>query len=607
MSANAAMNAVPLSSVLSLGDARDRLGYLLDASPGDYDQEQINELLNGDFDTYFRALSADGLFDFNNKIAIASATLAPINPKLLAQLPPAANEAEVELLADQFFPEGTPVTEIMAVLKAYEVLFYCAALNFPDASDSIQAIYARIRQAKLETFAAAGVGAVPLVEAGAEEQGFGEIGQPDEEETVPEAMDQVPDVAAEAAQARSNLGKRGRRRDAESPVEGRPPAQRLRTADTGAGVTPAAFNEPVSPQEIRRRRLPPLAPSPEPAPAPAPAPAALPVDPEASPVAAPRRAGGVVANTRSSAAERNAAARVAFRSQARAGARAAARTADVVEPANLADAAPDLGRPNLPRPGAADLPRRSLAEQITRLPPRGNNRYRNSDAFRAELVNTRDEPGCFAKSPATTYDKDMGIIRAKYRPGPKPGSAAAQRSAVRIRMMNRIRRGDTSVTVEEAVAAGLRRETAERLIAAGAQPRPVPPRGARPGRTDAQRAAEVTAISRSAAGFAAGVQVRARPGTLGSLDGDTFRLAARLVRARSTDSNTRALASVIRQQAVVDARRAARRARGADRRARSAANISSGRISRRTQGLSANASTTLNMLARRGLLDAMSA
>lgn len=600
MSANAAMNAVPLSSVLSLGDARDRLGYLLDASPGDYDQEQINELLNGDFDTYFRALSADGLFDFNNKIAIASATLAPINPKLLAQLPPAANEAEVELLADQFFPEGTPVTEIMAVLKAYEVLFYCAALNFPDASDSIQAIYARIRQAKLETFAAAGVGAVPLVEAGAEEQGFGEIGQPDEEEeTVPQAMDEIPNVAAEAAQARSNLGKRGRRQDAESPVEGRPPAQRIRTADTGAGVTPAAFNVPVSPEEVE--------PEPEPQQPPPPRPPSPRLVAEESPPAPNRRAGGVVANSRSAASNRNAANRAAFRDQARAQARAAARTADVVEPANLADAAPDLGRPNLPRAGAADLPRRSLAEQITRLPPRGNNRYRNSDAFRAELVNTRDEPGCFAKSPATTYDKDMGIIRAKYRPGPKPGSAAAQRSAVRIRMMNRIRRGDTSVTVEEAVAAGLRRETAERLIAAGAQPRPVPPRGARPGRTDAQRAAEVTAISRSAAGFAAGVQVRARPGTLGSLDGDTFRLAARLVRARSTDSNTRALASVIRQQAVVDARRAARRARGADRRARSAANISSGRISRRTQGLSANASTTLNMLARRGLLDAMRA
>lgn len=285
---------------------------------------------------------------------------------------------------------------------------------------------------------------------------------------------------------------------------------------------------------------------------------------------------GLVASTALKAGQVARKAAQAAQASARAAAMAAAR-ATASAPGNVADALPDRGLPDVPREGATDLPRRSLAEQITRLPPRGNNRYRNSDRFRSELVGTRDAPGCFAKSPATTYDPKMGIIRAKYRPGPKPGSRAAAGSSRRISMYNRIRRGE-EVTVEEAVAAGLKRSTAERLIARGAQPKPVPPRGARPGRTAEQRDAEAMSISRAAAGYAAGVQIRAG----GRLGNDPFRLASRLVRAPAMDNNQRALAYLIRRDAEAKARRQLRRAgeKSSAREARQFGGKQGGRVGR---------------------------
>lgn len=264
---------------------------------------------------------------------------------------------------------------------------------------------------------------------------------------------------------------------------------------------------------------------------------------------------GLVASTALQAGQVARKAAASAQSSARAAA-ISARRAAAAAPINVADAIPDRGIPDAPRTGASDLPRRSLAEQITRLPPRGNNRYRNSDKFRTELVNTRDQPGCFAKSSATTYDPKMGIIRAKYRPGPKPGSAAAAGSSRRISMINRLRRGE-QVSLEEAMAAGLKRATAERLIARGAQPKRVPPRGARPTRTAEQRDAEAISISRAAAGFAAGAQIRAG----GRLGNDPFRLASRIVRAPAQDNNQRALAYLIRKEAAAKARKQLRRAR----------------------------------------------
>ena len=123
-------------------------------------------------------------------------------------------------------------------------------------------------------------------------------------------------------------------------------------------------------------------------------------------------------------------------------------------------------------------------------------------------------------------------------------------------MINRLRRGE-EVSLEEAMAAGLKQATAERLIARGAQPKRVPPRGARPGRTQEQRDAEALSISRAAAGYAAGVQIRSG----GRLGNDPFSLAARIVRAPATDNNQRALAYLIRKQAESDARKALRRAK----------------------------------------------
>jgi hypothetical protein len=122
-------------------------------------------------------------------------------------------------------------------------------------------------------------------------------------------------------------------------------------------------------------------------------------------------------------------------------------------------------------------------------------------------------------------------------------------------MINRLRRGE-QVSLEEAMAAGLKQATAERLIARGAQPRRVPPRGARPARTQAQRDAEATTISRAAAGYAAGVQIRSG----GRLGNDPYQLAARLIRAPATDSNTAAVAYVLRKEAAARARKAARQA-----------------------------------------------
>jgi hypothetical protein len=125
-------------------------------------------------------------------------------------------------------------------------------------------------------------------------------------------------------------------------------------------------------------------------------------------------------------------------------------------------------------------------------------------------------------------------------------------------MINRLRRGE-EVSLEEAMAAGLKQATAERLIARGAQPKRVPPRGARPGRTQEQRDAEAMSISRAAAGYAAGVQIRSG----GRLGNDPFNLAARIVRAPAQDNNQKALAYLIRKEAEAKARKELRRAKAA--------------------------------------------
>ena len=213
-----------------------------------------------------------------------------------------------------------------------------------------------------------------------------------------------------------------------------------------------------------------------------------------------------------------------------------------------------------PRTGS-DLPRRSLAEQITRLPPKGNNRYRNSDAFRAKLVDTKDEPGCFAKSEATTYDPRLGIIRAKYRPGPKPGSrtAAAALSRRRIFILNRFRRGE-AVPRHEALAAGMKPATVDRLIRLGVNAFPsrgrVPRRKAR---SDRQVAKEATSIARAAASFVASAQVRSG----GQIQGNSLSLASAVTRAPASQTGREALRTVVQHKARIAARKAAVRIRRA--------------------------------------------
>lgn len=597
-SAVVAFDAVPLNAVLDMPDAVQRLMYLMEAAGADDQEQMLTVLQSHSFEAFLRFTSDDGRFKLTDKIAISAAAMLPVNPKSLASLPSDANEAEMMEIKDMFFQADARVTELMTVIKAYQVLSWCMAAVYPEDAAAVSLFYDRIRQARLNE-AARAAGAVPVDEAeqlAEEEAGFAEIGEP-EALAVPEAMESVSSVPEPS---RVGVGLKRSRSEAEEGFGGfgegpLPTGPRKRA--TAAGTPPAirAENTRRAQEAAASVQLPPdIAELPlEQAAAAA---AAIPLPPSA-----PEGRTGVTEFSRTRTAEAGAKARRdaadARRAAGRAAQRDAARTAGVAD-TNLADAAADIGRPDVPRAGAADLPRRTLAEQITRLPPRGNNRYRNSDAFRAELVATRDEPGCFAKSAATTYDPRLGIIRAKYRPGPKPGSAAAQGSARRIRMMNRIRRGE-EVTVEEAVAAGLKQATAERLIARGAQPKPVPPRGARPRRSAEQRKAEVTAISRAAAGFAAGVVVRSG----GALGSDPFRLAAKLVRAPSTTDNQRALEYILRRQAAIDARAAARREAGASSAARRLGHVAGGRvIARRKPTISSAASSTLSNLSRRGAL-----
>lgn len=504
----AAFSAIDPGSVLTQENAQRRIHVLVSMLPPKVRREYQKEKTFNSLFTFWKtrlddrpvvALVLGEFKNFANMIRSGKTEGAP-------------SQADLISIARLYLPPDSLLLPNVVILKAYQVLFWCASQVFPEENDLINAMWDFIANERIVKGAEVpDVDVLPDIEDDFQpvvplESEFGQIGGDDRMEGIVEDPD-LEDLAAELEE---------RERD-----------------EPRAGIVATTI----------------------------------------------RKKGGVAA-----------AAKAIHDAGARAGRIAAAR-ALAAAPINIADAVPDRGLADVPRAGAADLPRRSLAEQITRLPPRGDNRYRNSDKFRVELVNTRDEPGCFAKSPATTYDPKMGIIRAKYRPGPKPGSAAAAGSSRRITMINRLRRGE-EVSLEEAMAAGLKQATAERLIARGAQPRRVPPRGARPGRTQEQRDAEATTISRAAAGYAAGLQIRSD----GRLGNDPFQLAARLIRAPATDSNTAAVAYVLRKEAAARARKAARQAK-AEAAARYARSIGkqAGAVMRRPTTAS-RASSLLNNL-----------
>lgn len=149
-------------------------------------------------------------------------------------------------------------------------------------------------------------------------------------------------------------------------------------------------------------------------------------------------------------------------------------------------------------PRGAHGPHRTLAEQITRVPPTFPNFYRNSDEYREVLSKTPKEPGCLAKSPATTYDPRLGMIRPKYKPGPKRGSISGVMSGRRMALLNAMR-GGRPTTVEELMAVGIREGKAQELVAAGGPRKADRSKMRRVARNNAVRAAEAKQVAESAA------------------------------------------------------------------------------------------------------------
>jgi hypothetical protein len=209
-------------------------------------------------------------------------------------------------------------------------------------------------------------------------------------------------------------------------------------------------------------------------------------------------------------------ARVESRVDARADARAAIAASMAAEeaaypvpvPVPPPSAAPDRFRrlniaATVPLP--PDQPAQlTFAQKLVRTPPPPGKEYRNSDKFRRALANTGEDPGCLVKSAATTYDRKLGMMRPKYKPGPKKGDRGPAQQAARARMVmvNAMRNGQR-FSVDELMAAGIKREKAEVLARDGLPPRRPPPKGKRPNRTQADRKAEALKLMASSACAAA--------------------------------------------------------------------------------------------------------
>ena len=537
-----ALDAINPNEVLDKAAASERAAFLL----------QIAGLSEGEAQKIVRqrdwtiAGPAISDLDLSDKISVAVATMQPLTPSVLVLLPPQLLPVDLEEMADGWFPDGTTVNDLMAVLKAYQVVFVSLGNVFEKQQNLINELYQRRVQQRVARAEQASV--VP---------GGDNEGVPDADASaapVPESgqeLQELQERASASAQATAGGGRKGTRRARPSDsasVDAPPSNKRART------IAPVASAPPVQPSTSA---------------------------PKITKKKSSIRSGGVAKRKRTSGVEAAAKRQAAFRAAAAAVDAAASgdKTAQLL--ASLPPLPPeddddlDSPEPILPTTAAAatggpasdavssgsrtsrapaDLPRSSLAEQITRVPPRGNNRYRNSKDYRQALSTTAEEPGCFAKSSATTYDKSMGVIRPKYRPGPKPGSAAAAGSRSRIQMLNRFRRGEReNITLAEAVAAGLRPETAQRLVTGALVLPPAPVRGVQPaqlvganrGRTPEQRATEAMALARATAAFAARAQVN-NVSTLAGTNTDPLVLASAIVREPLRMTHSEALANVLK-------------------------------------------------------------